>query len=249
MDYVNVIRSQWIQRVDSLHFVEQLFDHLQDVSFFAKDSEGRFTMANLTFVRMLRCRSIEEVLGKTDHDFFPDHVARKYREDDRRVIATGEALLHEIEMVPKDDLTLDWHEANKFPIYDSGGVIIGLAGISIRLSPMHMPLNYPPNLGRMLVFIGQNFGSKITIGQLAEIASMSERSLERHFTKTFRTTPLRYLKQVRINAACHALTHTTKSISEITLECGFCDQSHLTSEFRRLLGRTPREYRMTHAER
>jgi len=233
--------------VDSLHFVEQLFDHLQDVGYFAKDREGRFIMADQTFIRMLRCEEISQVLGKTDRDFFPDHVAQKYIDDDLNVLNRKEPLLHEIEVFPRDDFSLDWHEANKFPIMDQDGQAIGIAGITVKLSPSHMPWNYPPKLGKILDYIGRFYGNKITIRQLAEIANMSERSLERHFAKTFRTTPLRYLKRVRINAACHALTHTVKPISEIALECGFCDQSHLTSEFRRVLSLTPREYRLKHS--
>ena len=240
------IQERWFRQVDSLHFVELLFGHLRDVSFFAKDSAGRFTMADESFVEMLKCANSEEVIGKTDGDFFPPHIAKKYIEDDQQVIRTGEALLHEIEMVPNDDFTLAWHEANKFPIYDRTRKVIGIAGITVPLSPKHMPLNYPPKLGIILDYIGDNFGNKITIKQLAEIAKMSERSLERHFACALNTTPLRYLKQVRINAACHALSHTSKSISEITLECGFCDQSHMTSEFRKKLNMTPREYRKRH---
>jgi AraC-like DNA-binding protein len=239
-------QGKWYRQVDSLQFVELLFGHLKDVCFFAKDKEGRFTMADESFLKMLKCSSTDEVIGKTDEDFFPPHIAKKYIEDDRRVLLTGEALLHEIEMVPNDDFTLAWHEANKFPIYDRTRTVIGIAGITVPLSPKHMPVNYPPKLGVILDFIGDNFGSKITIKQLADIAKMSERSLERHFSSALNTSPLRYLKQVRINAACHALSHTSKSISEITLECGFCDQSHLTSEFRKKLGMTPREYRKRH---
>jgi AraC-like DNA-binding protein len=237
-------RLDWLAQVDSPRFVEEVFDHLKQVSFFAKDAQGRFTMANRTFVGLLRCKCLEDVLGRTDYDFFPAHIAAKYREDDGKVIRSGLPLLHEIEMVPKDDLTVDWHEANKFPIRNSDGVVMGIAGISVKLSPLHLPLNFPPNLARVLDHVGRNFGSKITVSELAAVAGMSERSLERHFVKTFGTTPLRYLKRVRLNAACHALAHTAKSIAEITLDCGFCDQSHMTSEFRRILGMTPRDYRL-----
>ncbi|MCG8528649.1 MAG: AraC family transcriptional regulator [Opitutales bacterium] len=236
--------ANWMNSIDSLHFVERLFDQLPDVGFFAKDAEGRFTMGDRTFLRIMKCKEIEDLVGKNDFDFFPDHVARKYVKDDRKVIETGEPLLHVIEMVPKSDSTLDWHEAHKIPILTKNGKVIGITGITAKLSPAHLPLDYPPNLGSILEFIGKNYGKKMSVQQLADIANMSERSLERHFKKTFETTPLRYLKSVRINAACHALSHSGKSISDITLECGFCDQSHMTSEFRRVLGVTPREYRM-----
>ena len=37
-------------------------------------------------------RSLEEILGKTDFDFFPPDLARKYQADDRRVMETGKPL-------------------------------------------------------------------------------------------------------------------------------------------------------------
>jgi AraC-like DNA-binding protein len=37
--------------------------------------------------------------------------------------------------------------------------------------------------------------------------------------------------------------YTDESLAEIALKCGFADQSHLSREFRRQFGRTPREYR------
>ncbi len=240
-------RTAWLQRIGSLHFAEQIFGCLRDASFFAKDIEGRFMMADKSFLAILRCDSLEEILGKTDEDFFAPHLAKKYQDDDRRVMETREPLQHEIEVVSRDDLSLFWHEASKFPIFDTNDEVIGVAGVTVKLSPRYMPLDFSPSLGKILEYIGDNYGSKITIKQLAEIANLSERSLERHFMKAFKTTPLRYLKQVRINAACHALSHTSKTISEITFECGFSDQSHMTSEFKRVLDITPRAYRLQNA--
>ena len=42
----------------------------------------------------------------------------------------------------------------------------------------------------------------------------------------------------------HALAERTRRIdwAQLALQCGFCDQSHLTNEFRKLAGLTPTEY-------
>lgn len=56
---------------------------------FRKDLAGRFTFANQQFCRMLG-RPLEEIVGKTDYDFFPPELAAKYQQDDRQVIATGQ---------------------------------------------------------------------------------------------------------------------------------------------------------------
>src|SRR4029079_12083549 len=49
-----------------------------------KDGTGRFTFAKGLFCRELG-RSLSEIVGKTDHDFFSVELADKYRADDRRV--------------------------------------------------------------------------------------------------------------------------------------------------------------------
>src|SRR5438067_1418048 len=71
---------------------EQLYHSLVErlpMNVFRKDLDGRFTFANNLFLSTIG-RSMQEVLGKTDFDFFAPELAEKYRQDDLRVIATGE---------------------------------------------------------------------------------------------------------------------------------------------------------------
>jgi PAS domain S-box-containing protein len=59
--------------------------------YFGKDREGRFVFANALFCESLG-KSPEEVVGKTDNDFYPPHLAEKYRRDDDWVLETGKTL-------------------------------------------------------------------------------------------------------------------------------------------------------------
>jgi len=54
-----------------------------------KDVQGRFTFANRKFCQSLR-KPLSEILGRTDHDFFPKELADKYHRDDGRVLTTLE---------------------------------------------------------------------------------------------------------------------------------------------------------------
>lgn len=56
-----------------------------------KDLQGRFLFANQNFCRALG-KSIDQVIGKTDFDFFPAELAEKYQSDDRRVVQTGQPM-------------------------------------------------------------------------------------------------------------------------------------------------------------
>ena len=70
------------------HF-EQLLSCVPELNYFAKDSAGRFVMMDEGFVTMLGCRHRNEILGKTDFDFFPKNIAEKFVADDQQVIETG----------------------------------------------------------------------------------------------------------------------------------------------------------------
>ncbi len=54
-----------------------------------KDVDGRFTFASQSFCSLLG-KTLEEITGETDFDFYPQELAEKYRQDDLRVLETGE---------------------------------------------------------------------------------------------------------------------------------------------------------------
>jgi len=81
----------------------------------------------------------------------------------------------------------------------------------------------------------------VTLGQLAKIANLSPFHLVRVFTDEIGLPPHAYLTQLRLNRA-KALLSRGHSISDVALETGFVDQSHLTRNFKRLLGLTPGQY-------
>jgi len=84
-----------------------------------KDLEGRFTFVNQAFCRLIH-RSREEILGRTDFDFFPAELAAKYRHDDERIIESGE-LFEDVETHVRDDGKQLFVHVLKTPLYDAQG--------------------------------------------------------------------------------------------------------------------------------
>jgi PAS domain S-box-containing protein len=68
-------------------FLSSILDSIP-ASVCVKDEAGRFVLVNRTAQDMLG-RPSSELLGKTDFDFFPEEVARKFREEDQRVFLAG----------------------------------------------------------------------------------------------------------------------------------------------------------------
>ena len=52
-----------------------------------------------------------------------------------------------------------------------------------------------------------------------------------------------YLYSIRLTHACRLLTHTEKSILDISLEAGFPDMRAFSQQFGRIYHTTPKEYR------
>lgn len=235
--------TEFLQQVAPFPHVEQLFGCLPDINYFAKDQAGRFVQMDDGFVAMLGCKSRTEILGRTDHDIFPKDMADKYVADDRTVMKTGQPLLQLVEPLPDAQLTINWWETNKFPLRNRQGHIIGLAGITSKLSPSTIPSHYGSGLFAVLRAISERYSTQLNMATLAREAGLSVRSLERHFVSTFKTTPLRYVNRVRLHAARHCLIHTNKTLAEIAEECGFYDQSHMTTVFSQQLKISPKRYR------
>jgi len=110
---------------DSEALYASLVEHLP-VNVLRKDLEGRFTFANTAFCKLLG-KPLEEIIGKTDLDFYPKALANKYRADDRRIIETGEAF-DDVEKHRKGRKPMHVHVL-KTPVHDATGNIIGTQAI------------------------------------------------------------------------------------------------------------------------
>ena len=88
-----------------------------------KNLDGRFTFANKLFCDLLG-KPLAEIKGKSDSDFYPPELARKYRQDDQHVAETGE-VLECVEENKKDGETR-YVQVMKSPIRDAGENVVGV---------------------------------------------------------------------------------------------------------------------------
>lgn len=223
--------------------LEVLFDAVPDAHFFVKDRQSRFLAANRSFLRLMGISHIDELLGRTDHDFSADFLADAFHADDRRVMESGSPVVNQVELVPTGD-SLDWLTTTKIPLYDTRGKIVGLAGITRLTQDSDTLYHNHPEMHRIVDYIRGNYRKRIRAADLAQVAGISVSSVERLFRKTFGMPPNRYLKWTMLNAACQALRDTDQPLGQIARECGFGDQTSMTRDFRGELNLTPRKYRL-----
>jgi PAS domain S-box-containing protein len=88
-----------------------------------KDCAGRLVFCNENF-RRLSGFPLEQLLGKTDADVYPPELAQKYREDDQRVMETGQTA----EFVEENITGQGWRfmQVVKSPVRDAGGQMAGV---------------------------------------------------------------------------------------------------------------------------
>ncbi|MGO9377131.1 MAG: PAS domain S-box protein [Dissulfurispiraceae bacterium] len=97
-----------------------------------KDSEGRFMAVNVPFAHACGHSSPEELIGKTDLDIWPKHLAEGYRADDKAVMLSGKKKA--VEEVISDHGVDNWFETYKAPLFDVDGKCTGTTGFARDIS-------------------------------------------------------------------------------------------------------------------
>ncbi len=109
--------------------LESLLNTVPDHIYF-KDRESRFVRASKSVAEQFGVKSVDNLVGKTDFDYFTkEHAEQAYR-DEQEIIKTGEPLLNKIEKETHPDGRVTWVSTTKVPRYDEKGNIIGILGIS-----------------------------------------------------------------------------------------------------------------------
>ncbi|MFA7256693.1 MAG: helix-turn-helix domain-containing protein [Kiritimatiellales bacterium] len=98
-------------------------------------------------------------------------------------------------------------------------------------------------LGDVLAHIETRFAEKITLDDLAKKAHLSKRHFQRIFTKCLGRSPIDHLLHIRVQKAAELLRHSNRTITDIALDCGFCDGNYFSRQFLQVMHSSPRQYR------
>lgn len=116
--------------IEERNLLRALIDHLPDYMY-VKNTQTQFLIANNAIVRLVGARTIHEVIGKTDFDFYPHDLAERYYTDEQQVLSSGQPLINREEPVMNfQNEEIEWLRTTKIPFRDSQGKILGLVGIS-----------------------------------------------------------------------------------------------------------------------
>jgi PAS domain S-box-containing protein len=96
---------------------------------FWKDTQSVFLGCNQVWAQQARVSDPQMVVGKTDYDLcVAREIAEAYRQQDQRVMTTGQPELHQIEHKRLPDGEQVWLDVSRIPIYGADGAVMGILG-------------------------------------------------------------------------------------------------------------------------
>jgi PAS domain S-box-containing protein len=101
---------------------------------YAKDAHSRFTASNKLVANRMGVEP-EELLGKTDFDFFPREMAEKFFADEQALLKSGKALIDHEEIAY--DKTRGMNRViltSKVPLHDADGNLTGVVGTGFDIT-------------------------------------------------------------------------------------------------------------------
>ena len=109
--------------------LRDLIDNLPD-RIYVKDRHCRYLIDNIAHAEGLGAFTPDDVVGKTIADFLPQGLAEQYDVVDRQIIESGQPLLNIEQVTTQSDGTRGWSLMTKVPLYEAGGNVMGIVGIS-----------------------------------------------------------------------------------------------------------------------
>jgi AraC family transcriptional regulator, glycine betaine-responsive activator len=91
-----------------------------------------------------------------------------------------------------------------------------------------------------------NIEEPLSLDELARLADLSQRHLQRMFKHTLNMTPMHYYLNLRLRRARALLLQTEMSVMSVTVACGFQSSCHFSKSYRTLFGYSPSMERNQH---
>ena len=216
-----LIRKRFLSELASPSELTGIFEHLGDISVFAKNRKYQLTYGNQHFFQRFGFTNDSQFVGKTDFQLYPAPLAEKFRTDDEQVFSTGLPLLNIVELFLNQQGIPDWFITQKVPLFGSDGKVIGLMGAIRRYQNQGIDTFGESPLARATNAFKSNLGRRWNMRDVARDVGLSQRQFNRRFRETFGITPQSYLMKTRIQAACNELRKPNSEISEVALRLGF----------------------------
>ncbi|MCR4702653.1 MAG: GGDEF domain-containing protein [Saccharofermentans sp.] len=115
-------------QINDMLVIDTIRKYGRDTIYF-KDKDSKFIWNNYMHANQFGAIKPDELIGKTDKDFFPPEFAERARQIELEIMRTGKPVLNIEEQLGEDD-DVRYYSASKYPLYDMNNEIVGTWGIS-----------------------------------------------------------------------------------------------------------------------
>jgi twitching motility protein PilJ len=129
--------SKWQQAAESWDQERQLLRSLMDqlpVFIYAKDRDSRFVFANLAVAASKGETNPDNLIGKSDFDFYPPDLATQYRATEDEIMSKGQGVT-DMEVFEMDKNGHEsWFLNARVPWFDRNGKVVGILGVNREIT-------------------------------------------------------------------------------------------------------------------
>ena len=101
-------------------------------------------------------------------------------------------------------------------------------------------------MANVVSHIQKNFRQLLSIEELARLAHLSASQFQRTFKRTYNTTPVKFINQVRIHEACELLKDPNHNVTSVAMDCGYSSSAFFSTQFKSAMKESPSAYRRRH---
>ncbi len=229
-------RKQLLDSISWENNILQMSELIEDLAFWSKNISGQFILANTLFLKMCQINKLDDLLGKTDFDIWPDHMAENYVKDDQKVIRTLRPLNQKIEPISNTLNSTQFFHTSKFPLYNQENKVVGIVGICKDLKLTHDNVNPVMKMIPIIDFIKENYTKTIDFKKLAEQMEESLEHFRQRFTKLFQINPETYVTKTRITQSLQYANDPDLDEEDIARLVGFENQNDFLNSFKEIKG-------------
>ena len=113
-----------------------------------------------------------------------------------------------------------------------------------RYTSQYTNKSYSPLVNRALMYIGNHLYSPVSASTVAEHCKASVSTLQHRFKEETGRSISDVIRDKKTERACYFLKHTDLPCSDIAFKMGYCSQSYFISQFKKVMGVTPNDYRL-----
>jgi PAS domain S-box-containing protein len=129
--------SKWHRAAEAWDQERQLLQSLMDqlpVFIYAKDRESRFVFGNLAVASSKGEKSSQDLIGKSDFDYYPPELATEYRATEEAIMSSGKGV-SDLEVYERDkNGNESWFLNARVPWVDRNGKVVGILGVNREIT-------------------------------------------------------------------------------------------------------------------